>query len=148
MNTELTAQPETAAPTAIRRRSLWVGAVTTIVGVAGVLWAVLKSSTADSSETSSLPYVAAVAVIVGVVLFAWLVPNRVAARSTGLTLAIISVPLLYAFWSALPLLVAVAAIVIATAYRPANGARRGRRLAALIVAVPVALVTLLAILVG
>jgi high-affinity Fe2+/Pb2+ permease len=45
--------------------------------------------------------VAAVAVIVGVVLFAWLVPNRVAARSTGLTLAIISVPLLYAFWSAL-----------------------------------------------
>lgn len=146
--TAQTVSAPTAAPVAIRARSLWVGAVTTVLAIGGVLWSVLKSGTGDKSQVDSLPYVAAVALIVGAVLFAWLVPARAARHSTGLVFAIVSIPLLWAFWSALPLLVAVAAILLAATHRATGGAHRGRALAAIIIGVPVALLTLAGVLLG
>jgi hypothetical protein len=145
---ELTASAIATRPSGIRRLSLTVGAVTTVVAVAGVLWAVLKGSSADADQVSSLPYVASAAAIVGAVLFAWLVPVRAAAGSTGLAFALVSVPLLWAFWSGLPLLVAVAGVVIAARYRAAGGAHKGRALAAMIVGSAVGILTLAALLLG
>jgi hypothetical protein len=109
---------------------------------------VLKSGTSDSSETSSLPYVAGAAFIVGVVLFAWLVPARIAALGPGLSFAIVSVPLVAVFWSALSLLVAAAGILVALAHRAGGGPKSGRALAAIIVSSIVAVATVAAILLG
>ncbi len=150
MNERMTATPARAIPvsSAIRRRSLGVGAAATTVAAAGVLWAVLKDPTADSSRTTSLPYVVAVAVIAGGLLFAWLVPARIAANGTGLPLAIASVPLLYAVWSGLPFLLAVAAALLATAHRAAGGTKQGRALAAIIISGPVVVLTVMGILLG
>ena len=95
-----------------------------------------------------LIYVVAVTVIAGILIFAWLVPARIAAGGTGLPLAILSVPLLYAFWSGLPLLVAAAAIVLAVAHRAGDAPHRGRALAAILIAAAVIALTIFAVLVG
>jgi hypothetical protein len=140
----------TAAPTisSARRRSLVAGAIITAIAIAGTQWAVLKSGTSDSSEMSSLPYVAGAAFIVGVVLFAWLVPARIAVLGSGLPFAIVSVPLVAVFWSALSLLVAAAGILVALAHRAGGGPKSGRALAAIIVSSIVAVATVAAILLG
>jgi hypothetical protein len=91
------------AVTQTRRRTYVIGACSTAIAVGGALWAVLKSGTADKSQLDSLAYVVIATLIVGVVVFAWLVPSRIAAGGTGLPLALVSVPLLYAFWSGIPL---------------------------------------------
>ena len=131
-----------------RRRSLIVGAIATAFAVGAVLWAVLKAAHPEASQLSSLPYVAAAAFIVGAVLFAWLVPSRIAAGGSGLPFAIVSVPLMAVFWSALPMLVAVAAILVATAHRASGGAKRGRALAAIIIAGLTGGLTIIAVLIG
>jgi hypothetical protein len=132
----------------VRRQSLTVGAVTTAVTVAGVLYAVLKNPGADSSQTNSLPFVAGAAVVAGILVFAWLAPARIAAHGTGLPFAIISVPFIAAFWSGLPIVVAGGAVLIGYAYRQGEGSKRGRALAAIIIGGLVAVLTLGAILVG
>lgn len=149
MDTLVTSEATTAPTTrAARRHALVVGVPVTALAVAGTLWAVLKGGTTGNDQLGSLPYVAAVALIAGAVLFAWLVPARIAARGTGLPLAIVSVPLLVAFWSALPLLLAVAAILVGTAHRAYGGAQRGRALVAVILGATVVVFTVVAILVG
>ena len=131
-----------------RRRTYLVGAAATAIAVGGTLWAVLKSGGADKSQLDSLAYVAAAALIVGVVLFAWLVPNRITAGGTGLPFALISVPLLYAFWSGLPIVVGVAAVLIGAAHRASRGPRSGRALAAILIGASISALTLAAILIG
>jgi hypothetical protein len=140
--------PATPPRAAARRRSLAIGAATVAIAVAAVLFAVLKGGTSGSSEVSSLPYVAAVAVLAGLFIFGWLVPARIAAGGTGLPLAIIAIPFLAAFWSALSLVLAAGAIVIAAAHRSGDGARPGRALAAIIIGALVAVATLGAVLAG
>ncbi len=107
-----------------------------------------RARTSDKSQLDSLAYVAGAALIVGIVLFAWLVPARIASRGTGLPFALVSIPLLYAFWSGIPILVGVAAILIGTAHRAAGAPKRGRALAAILVGALVALLTLTARLFG
>ena len=149
METTTTAARSPApAVSSARRRSLIAGAITTALAVAAALWAVLKAAHPEASQLSSLPYVAGAAFIAGLVLFAWLVPARVAAGGSGLPFAIISVPLMAAFWSALPLLVAVAAILVATAHRAGGGTKSGRALAAIIIACVTGGLTIIAVLVG
>jgi hypothetical protein len=109
---------------------------------------VLKGGTSDQSQLDSLVYVAAAALVVGIVLFSWLVPARIANRGTGLPFAIVSIPLLYAFWSGIPILVGVAAVLIGAAYRASGAPKRGRALAAIVVGAVVALLTLAAMLFG
>ena len=130
------------------RLTLAVGAATTALAVAGVLFAVLKSSDADASQRHSLPYLAAIALVAGIAVFGWLVPNRVAARSTGLPLALVSIPLIVAYWSALPLIGGVAAVLVATAYRDGDGPHQRRALAATVIGVAVSLLTVAAIIFG
>jgi hypothetical protein len=108
----------------------------------------LKAAHPEASQLNSLPYVAGAALIVGAVVFAWLVPARIAASGSGLPFAIVSVPLMAAFWSALPLLVGVAAILVVTAHRAAGGTRRGRALAAIIIACVTGGLTIMAVLAG
>jgi hypothetical protein len=146
MDSTLTTTP--APVTTSRRRAYVVGGLTTAVAVGGTLWAVLKAGTTGNSDLSSLAYVAAAALIVGVVLFVWLVPARITAGGSGLPFALVSVPLIYAFWSGLPLLVGVAAIQVATAHRSSGGAKRGRALAAIIIGAVTAILTIAGILVG
>jgi hypothetical protein len=137
MNEQLIRTPAVAAAATTgpaRRRTRWVGAVTTAVAVAGVVWAVVKPPSIDATQLQTLPYVAAVAVIVGALLFGWLVPARLAAGDTGLPLAILAVPMVLAFWSGLPILFAGAAILLASAHRSARGGSPGRALAAIVLA--------------
>jgi hypothetical protein len=136
------------AVTQTRRRTYVIGACSTAIAVGGALWAVLKSGTADKSQLDSLAYVVIATLIVGVVVFAWLVPSRIAAGGTGLPLALVSVPLLYAFWSGIPLLVGVAAILIGTAHRQTRSPKPGRALASVLVGSLVAVLTVAAILFG
>lgn len=131
-----------------RRRTYLIGAAATAVAVGGTLWAVLKGGTSDKSQLDSLVYVAAAALVVGIVLFSWLVPARIANRGTGLPFAIVSIPLLYAFWSGIPILVGVAAVLIGAAYRASGAPKRGRALVAILVGAVVALLTLAAMLFG
>ncbi len=148
MNEQLATAPPLAVPAAgARRRALRAGAAATAVAVAAALWAALKPQ-GSGSDLHGLIYVVAVTVIAGILIFAWLVPARIAAGGTGLPLAILSVPLLYAFWSGLPLLVAAAAIVLAVAHRAGDGAHRGRALAAILIAAAVIALTIFAVLVG
>jgi hypothetical protein len=147
VNSVVTPSAAPARATA-RRRSLAVGAATVAVAVAAVLFAVLKGGSSDSSEVSTLPYVVAVAVVAGAGIFAWLVPARITAGGTGLPLAIIAIPFLAAFWSALPVLIGVGAILIGAAHRSSGGARPGRALAAIIVGAVVAVATIGAVVVG
>jgi hypothetical protein len=130
------------------RRSLIVGAATTAVTIAGVLFAVLKAPGADSSQTSSLPFVAGAAVVVAVVIFAWLAPARMAANGTGLPFAIVSLPFIAVFWSGISIIIAAAAVLVGFAYRASSGPKQGRALAAIIVGSLVAVLTLGAIVVG
>lgn len=148
--TTMTAAAPSSAPdtAAARRRSLLVGTAATAIAIGGAAWAVLKAAHPEASQLNSLPYVAGAALIVGAVLFAWLVPARIAASGSGLPFAIVSVPLMAAFWSALPLLVGVAAILVGTAHRAAGGTKRGRALAAIIIACVTGGLTIVAILVG
>ena len=88
------------------------------------------------------------ALIVGVVLFAWLVPSRIASGGTGLPFALVSIPLLYAFWSGIPILVGVAAILIGVAHRGSGAPKRGRALTAIVIGAVIALLNTAAILVG
>lgn len=147
MNTTMSTDT-TSAPSLTRRRSYYVGAAATALAVAGTQWAVLKDPHADSSQLNSLLYVAAAALIVGAALFAWLVPARIAANGTGLAFAIVSVPLLVAYWSALPMLFAIAAILVATAYRRSHTVKAGRSLTAVIIAGAVLIATIVGILLG
>lgn len=142
-----TTATSTSNPSTDRRRTMLVGAAVTAVAVAGTLWAVLKSGTGDSSQVSTLPYVAAAALVVGVVLFAWLVPSRISARGTGLPFALVSIPLIAVYWSALPLLLAAAGVLIGLEHR-AGGAKRGRALAAVVIGSIVGVLTIAAILIG
>jgi hypothetical protein len=113
-----------------------------------VVWAVLKSGTADKSQLDSLAYVVVAALIVCVVLSGWLVPNRIAAGGTGLPFALVSVPLLYAFWSGIPLLIGVAAILIGAAHRQVRRPKPGHALASVLVGSLVRVLTVAAILFG
>jgi hypothetical protein len=132
-----------------RRRSLGIGAAIMAVAIAAVLWAVLKSgSRADSSQLSSLPYVAAAAFGVGAAVFAWLVPARIAARGTGLIFAIVSVPFLAAYWSALSMIIGAGAVLVGLGYREGAGPKRGRALAAIIIGSLVCVATVGGVLVG
>ena len=131
-----------------RRRAYGVGAAVTAVAVGGTLWAVLKGGSADQSQLDSLGYVAGACLIVGAALYGWLVPSRIEAGGTGLPFAMVSIPLLYAFWSGIPLLVGAAAILVGTAHRGAAGPKRGRALAAILIGALVALLNLAAILIG
>ena len=131
-----------------RRRTYLIGAAANAVAVGGTFWAVLKGGTSDNSQLDSLAYVAGAALIVGIVLFAWLAPARIASRGTGLPFALVSIPLLYVFWSGIPILVGVAAILIGAALRAADAPKRGRALAVILVGAVVALLTLAAILFG
>ena len=150
MDTTMTAAALSSPPdaSAARRRSLVFGAIATAIAIGGALWAVLKVAHPEASQLNSLPYVAGAAVIVGVMLFAWLVPARTAAGGSGLPFAIVSIPLMVAFWSALPLLVAVAAILVGTAHRASGGTKRGRALAAIIIGCVTGGLTIVAVLVG
>jgi hypothetical protein len=147
MNATLATQTP-ATDGSYRRRAYLIGAAATAVAVGGTLWAVLKGGSSDQSQLDSLAYVAGAALIVGIVLFSWLVPARIAARGTGLPFALVSIPLLYAFWSGIPILVGVAAILIGAAHRASGAPKRGRALAAMLVGAAVALLTLAAILFG
>jgi hypothetical protein len=147
MNATLSTDTASTTPSA-RRRSYFVGAAATALAVAGTQWAVLKDPHADSSQLNSLLYLGAAALIVGAALFAWLVPARIAANGTGLAFSIVSVPLLVAYWSALPMLFAVAAILIATAYRRSHTVKAGRSLTAIIIAAVVLIATIIGILFG
>ena len=131
-----------------RRRTYLIGAAATAVAIGGTLWAVLKGGSSDKSQLDSLAYVAGAALVVGIVLFSWLVPARIAARGTGLPFALVSIPLLYAFWSGIPILVGVAAILVGAAHRASGAPKRGRALAAILVGAVVALLTLAAVLFG
>jgi hypothetical protein len=122
--------------------------MTTAVTVAAVLYAVLKSPHPDSSQTSTLPYVAGAVVVVGVVLFGWLVPARAAAGGTGLPFALVSVPFVAAYWSGLSIVIAAAAILVALTHRAESGQKRGRALAAIIISALICAATLGAIVVG
>ena len=146
--TNATLATQTTANGSYRRRTYLIGAAATAVAVGGTLWAVLKGGSSDKSQLDSLAYVAGAALIVGIVLFSWLVPARIAARGTGLPFALVSIPLLYAFWSGIPILVGVAAILIGTAHRASGAPKAGRALAAMLVGAAVALLTLAAILFG
>jgi hypothetical protein len=148
MNTAVPSPTSGATQPGARRRSLTIGAATTAVVVAGVLFAVLKSSNADSSQLNSLPYVVATAVIVSALTFGWLVPARVSAAGTGLPWALVSVPLIAVYWSGISIVVGVGAILIALAYREGTGPKRRRALAAIIVGSLASLVTLLAMVIG
>jgi hypothetical protein len=86
--------------------------------------------------------------VVGIVVFAWLAPMRIARGGTGLPFAIVSVPLIAAFWSSLSLVVAMAAVTVALAYRDGVGQKRGRAVAALVLGDLASVVTLGAILIG
>jgi hypothetical protein len=147
MNEQLATAPAAASASAARRRALQVGAAATALAVAAVLWAAYKPQ-AGGSDTQDLIYVIAAAVIAGGLLFAWLVPVRIAAGGTGLPLAVLSVPLIYVFWSGLPLITAAAAILLAVSHRAGGGARRGRALAAILISVPVMALTIIAVLLG
>ena len=147
MNTKLSTDTINA-PSSPRRRPYFIGAAATAVAVVGTLWAVLKDPHADSSQLNSLLYVAAAALIVGAALFGWLVPARIAAHGTGLGLAIVSVPLLVAYWSALPMLFAIAAILVASAYRRSHTDKSGRSLTAVIIAGAVVIATIIGIVLG
>jgi hypothetical protein len=148
MDTAVSSPASRTTQPGVRRRSLTVGAATIAVTVAGVLFAVLKSNNAHDNQVSTLPYVAAVAVVVGALIFAWLVPARVSRAGTGLPLAIISVPFIAVYWSGLSIIVGVGAILVALAYREGTGPKRGRALAAVIAGGIASLVTLVAIVVG
>ena len=132
----------------LRRRSLIVGAATTAVTIAGVLYAVLKGPSTDSSQLGSLPLVAAAVVVVAVVVFAWLAPARMAASSTGLLFAIVSLPFIAAFWSGISIIIAAGAILVGFAYRDSAGPKQGRALAAIIIGGLVAVLTFGAIVIG
>jgi hypothetical protein len=147
MNEQLAAAPATASVSGGRRRALQVGAAATVLAVAAALWAAYKPQ-AGGADTPGLIYVIAAAVIAGGLIFAWLVPARMAAGGTGLPLAVLSVPLIYAFWSGLPLITAAAAILLAVSYRAGSGARKGRALAAILISMPVMAVTIIAVLLG
>ena len=84
----------------------------------------------------------------GALIFAWLVPARVSRAGTGLPLAIISVPLIAVYWSGLSIIVGVAAMLVALAYRDGSGPKRGRALSAIIVGGIASLLTLVAIAIG
>jgi hypothetical protein len=146
----IASEPGTSSPSmsGLRRRSLAVGALATAVTVAAVLFAVLKSPHPDSSQTSTLPYVAGAVVLAGIVVFGWLVPMRMAARGTGLPFAIVSVPFVAAYWSGLSIVIAAGAILVALTHRADAGQKRGRALAAVILGALVLVVTLGAIVVG
>jgi hypothetical protein len=142
-----TAPAATAPALAVRRRALLVGSAATALAVAAALWDAFKPQ-AGGADTGGLLYVLAAAVVVGALVFAWLVPARLAAGGTGLPLAIVSVPLIYAFWSGLPLITAAAAILLAISHRTAGGARSGRALAAIIVSALAIALTVAAVLLG
>src|SRR5277367_6526620 len=148
MNTAVSRPAPRATQPGARRRSLTVGAATTAVTVAGVLFAVLKSNDAHSSQLNSLPYVVAAVVIVSALTFAWLVPARVSAAGTGLPLALVSVPFIAVYWSGISIVVGVGAILIALAYREGAGPKRRRALAAIIVGGLASLLTLGAMVIG
>jgi hypothetical protein len=132
----------------LRRRSLIVGAATTAVTIAGVLYAVLKGSGTDPGQLGTLPLVAAAAVVAGAVVFAWLAPARMAAGGTGLPLALASLPFIAAFWSGISIIIAAGAILVGLAYRGSAGPKQGRALAAIIIGGLVAAATLGAIVIG
>ena len=146
MDTTLVTNAPAVTPT--RRRTYVIGACSTAIAVGGALWAVLKSGTADKGQLDSLAYVIAAALVVGVVVFTWLVPSRIAAGGTGLPFALVSIPLLYAFWSGIPLLIGVAAILIGAAHRRTRRPKPGRALASVLVGSFVAVLTVAAILFG
>ncbi len=148
MDTTVSRPASRATQLGIRRRSLTVGAAATAVTVAGVLFAVLKSNNAHSSQLSSLPYVVAAVVLVSALTFAWLVPARVSAAGTGLPLAIVSVPLIAVYWSGISIVVGVGAILVALAYREGTGPKRRRALAAAVVGGLASLITLVAMVIG
>jgi hypothetical protein len=141
-------QSSRAGQSGLRRRSVIVGAATTAITIAGVLYAVLKSSSADSSQLSSLPFVAGAAVVVAIVVFAWLVPARMAANGTGLLFAIVSLPFIAAFWSGISIIIAAGAVLVGLAYRASAGPKQGRALAAIVIGGLVAVLTLGAIVIG
>ena len=145
---DTTVAPQVPAVTPARHRTYVIGACSTAIAVGGALWAVLKSGNADQSQLDSLAYVLVAALIVGVVLFAWLVPSRIAAGGTGLPFALVSIPLLYAFWSGIPLLIGVAAILIGAAHRQTRRPKPRRAAASIVVGSLVAVLTVAAILFG
>lgn len=146
MDTTAVTHPPAVAQS--RRGTYLIGACSTAVAVGGALWAVLKSGTADTSQLDSLAYVVIAALIVGVVLFAWLVPSRIAAGGTGLPFALVSVPLIYVFWSGIPLLMGVAAILVGTAHRQTGRPKPRHALASVLVGSLVTVLTAAAILFG
>jgi hypothetical protein len=149
MNEQLARGPATAlAPnSAARRLALRAGTAATAVAVGGALWDALKPQS-GGSDLHGLAYVLAVTVIAGVLIFALLVPARITAGGTGLPLAILSVPLIYAFWSGLPIITAAAAVVLAISHRAGGGTRPGQALAAILISATVIAVTVIAVLFG
>jgi hypothetical protein len=148
MNEQLAQEPAPPAPaSAARRLALRAGTAATAIAAGAALWAALKPQS-GGSDLHGLAYVLAVTVIAGALIFVWLVPARVAAGGSGLPLAILSVPLIYAFWSGLPIVTAAASMVLATSHRAGGGTRPGQALAAILISATVIAATIIAVLFG
>jgi hypothetical protein len=145
MSQQLTAAAVESPP--VRKRAWQFGAPAITVAVAAALWAAYKPQQ-GGPDTGGLAYVIIATVIIGCLIFALLVPARLKAGGTGLPLAILSIPLIYAFWSGLPLITGTAAIALATAHRAPEAEHGGPAISAIVVASLTMAVCVIAVLSG
>lgn len=108
-----------------RARSARVGGVATILALALVVYGTYGDAQASDSQKSGMPFVLALVVVAGVIVFGVLAPLAVRAAESGraagprwaVTLSVVAILSLVVFWSGLPLLLGGAGALAARAGR-------------------------------